>query len=149
MLVARFPIFRQRVCHWAPCGAVFYLCRRCDRGQRYCSPRCREKARRLQRRQANRRHQQSPEGRDDHRDRQRDYRQRRKACCGVTDQSSLRPSAGGNLPASPPEEPGKAIPAPDLLPAEPRPTTRWVVCQICGCRGRWINPFSEVKRDFL
>ena len=147
MLVARVPVFRQRICHWAPCGAVFYLCRRCDRGQRYCSPRCREKALRLQRRQANRRHQQSPEGRDDHRDRQREYRQRFQA--RVTDKSSPRPSACGNLPASLPEEPGKAIPAPDLLPAETRSTPRWVVCQICGCRGRWINPFSEVQHDFL
>src|SRR5205807_7154575 len=76
--------------HFPPCGAVFYLCRHCDRGQRYCSSHCREKARRLQLREANRRHQQSPYGRDDHRDRQREYRRRLKFC--VTDQSSLRPS---------------------------------------------------------
>ena len=53
---------------------MFYLCRHCDRGQRYCSARCREKSRRLQRREANRRHQRSPEGRLDHRDRQRAYK---------------------------------------------------------------------------
>src|SRR4030095_3371827 len=37
----------------------------CDRGQRYCTDRCRSKARREQRRAANRRHQQTPEGRLD------------------------------------------------------------------------------------
>ena len=43
-----------------------------------------------QRRCANSRHQQSPEGRLDHRDRQRDYRcRRRQAPSGVTDQGSL------------------------------------------------------------
>ena len=44
------------------CGAVFWICRHCDRGHRYCGERCRRKARRQQRRAANRRHQQSPEG---------------------------------------------------------------------------------------
>ena len=102
-------VFRQRVCHWSACGTIFYLCRRCDRGQRYCSPHCRQKALRLQRRQANRRHQQTPEGREDHRDRQRDYRQRQRA--RVTDKSSQPPAASASLteraaiavlPASPP-----------------------------------------------
>ena len=60
--------------------AVFYLCPHCDRGQRYCSPHCREKSRRLQRREANRRYQQtSAGGRLDHRHRQREYRERLKA----------------------------------------------------------------------
>jgi hypothetical protein len=46
----------------------------CDRGQRYCGPSAR--------------HQQSTEGLLDHRDRQRDYRQR--IASRVTDQGSLR-----------------------------------------------------------
>ena len=46
----------------------------CDRGQRYCSVACRPQARLQQRRCANCRHQRSPEGRLDHRDRQREYR---------------------------------------------------------------------------
>ena len=66
---------------------MFYLCRHCDRGHCYCSTRCRQKALRVQRREANRRHQQSPEGRADHRDRQPEYRLRLKA--RVTDKSSL------------------------------------------------------------
>lgn len=80
-------IFRQRLCR---CGTTFYICRSCDRGHRYCSERCRLKARRQQRREANRRHQQSFEGRLDHRDRQRLYRQRLlRRKISVTDQGSL------------------------------------------------------------
>ena len=67
---------RQRFCRGVGCGAVFWICRHCDRGHRYCSDRCRRKARRQQLRAANRRHQQSREGRLDHRDRQRAYRER-------------------------------------------------------------------------
>ena len=67
-------VFRQRVCHG--CNAVFCICRSCDRGQRYCGPDCRLRVLREQRRRANRRHQNSPEGRLDHRDRQRAYRKR-------------------------------------------------------------------------
>ncbi len=129
---------------------VFFLCAHCDRGQRYCSSRCREKSRRLQRREANRRHQQSAEGRLDHRDRQRAYRRRSKA--RVTDQSSLRPSPCANLTVPPAREPVEAAPAPDRLPSPGvsrlAGPAAWVVCHICGCRGRWIDPFPEVKHDF-
>ena len=69
-------LLRQRFCRGAGCGAVFWICRYCDRGHQYCGERCRRKARRQQRRAANRRHQQSREGRLDHRDRQRAYRER-------------------------------------------------------------------------
>jgi len=125
---------------------VFYLCRHCDRGQRYCSPRCREKSRRLQRRQANRRHQQSPEGRLDHRDRQRAYRRRLQA--RVTDQSSLPAFARVNLAVPPARASIEAAPAPDFRPSHgAEDPIGWVVCQICGRRGRWVNPFPEVQHD--
>lgn len=119
---------------------MFYLCRHCDRGQRYCSPRCREKSRRLQRREANRRHQQSLEGRLDHRDRQRAYRQRRRA--RVTDQSSLGlfPYASMSVPNGP--QPVETSSAPELFTSGGAECPAgWVVCQVCGCRGRWVNPF--------
>lgn len=117
---------------------MFYLCRHCDRGQRYCSSRCREKSRRLQRREANRRHQQSPEGRLDHRDRQRAYRRRLQA--RVTDQSSQPASLRANLPVPPVPLPA---PEPDFLSAHGAGNTPgWVVCQTCGRRGRWIDPFA-------
>ena len=127
---------------------MFYLCQRCDRGQRYCRPHCREKSRRLQRREANRRYQQSLglDGRLDHRQRQREYRQRLKA--RVTDQSSLRASPCVNLTAPPTPEPAEAPPASDFFPgSDAEYAARWVVCQICGRRGRWVNPFPEVKHD--
>jgi hypothetical protein len=148
--VAHSAAFRQRVCHFPPCSTVFYLCRHCDRGQRYCSAHCREKALRLQRREANRRHQQSPEGREDHRDRQREYRQRLKA--RVTDKSSLPASPYVNLTVPPARESVEAAPALGLRPSpwadDDEDSSGWVVCQICGCRGRWIDPFDEVKHDF-
>ena len=150
--IACSTVFRQRVCHFPPCGAVFYLCPHCDRGQRYCSFRCREKSRRLQRREANRRYQQSL-GRDgclDHRQRQREYRQRLKA--RVTDQSSLRASPCVNLTLPSARAPVEAPlePLGDLALGASRLTgpAGWVVCQICGRRGRWVNPFPEVKHDF-
>jgi hypothetical protein len=150
--VACSAVFRQRVCHFPPCSAVFYLCRHCDRGQRYCSSRCREKSRRLQRREANRRYQQSlgGDGRLDHRQRQREYRQRLKA--RVTDQSSLRASPYVNLTRPSVREPAEATPAApaaDFSPGSDAPyAPRWVICQICGRRGRWVNPFPEVKHDY-
>jgi len=126
---------------------VFYLCRHCDRGQRYCSSRCREKSLRLQRHQANRRHQQTPWGRDDHRDRQRDYRQRRHA--RVTDKSSLRSPACVNLTSPRAPRPVEVTPEPEISSSpQARSTSNWVVCQSCGRRGRWIDPFPEVKHDF-
>jgi hypothetical protein len=138
-------VFRQRVCHWPACGATFYLCRRCDRGQRYCSPHCRQKALCLQRRQANRRHQQTREGREDHRDRQRDYRQRQRA--RVTDKSSQPPPASASLSQRAVIAALPASPAPNSRRVSGRPPQRgWVVCQICGRQGRWVDPFPHRRR---
>jgi hypothetical protein len=90
-------VLRQRVCRTGGCGQVFWICRHCDRGQHYCSMLCRQQARRQQRRLANRRYQQTPYGRDDHRDRQREYR-RRRIQARVTDLSSLALSSNGRIP---------------------------------------------------
>ncbi len=62
-------VLRPRICR--ACGMLFSICRHCDRGHCYCSASCRYQGYRQKRRLANRRHQQSPEGRLDHRDRQR------------------------------------------------------------------------------
>jgi len=64
--------FRQRRC--GACQGLFYLCEGCDRGHRYCSEACRGQQRTLSQRKARRKHQRSPQGSLDHRDRQRDYR---------------------------------------------------------------------------
>jgi hypothetical protein len=119
-------LLRQRQCRGESCGAVFYLCRPCDRGQQYCSGRCREKSRREQRRAANRRHQRSDEGRLDHRDRQREYRLR--LVRRVTDHGS-----GGEVSSS-----------------TLRSLTEWpfeseaveVFCRLCGRRGTLVDPFG-------
>jgi hypothetical protein len=119
-------LLRQRQCRAESCGAVFYLCRSCDRGQRYCSERCREKSRRQQRRTANRRHQRSDEGRLDHRDRQREYRLRLVG--RVTDQGSDGEVSSSTL----------------------GPLTEWpfeteagaVFCRLCGRRGTLVDPFA-------
>jgi hypothetical protein len=153
--IACSTVFRQRVCQFPPCGAVFYLCPHCDRGQRYCRPHCRDKSRRLQRREANRRYEQSLglDGRLDHRQRQREYRQRQREYrqrlkARVTDQSSLGASPYVNLTAPPVPQPAAALPAVDFSPrSESECAAGGVVCQICGRRGHWVNPFPEVEHD--
>jgi hypothetical protein len=121
-------LFYQRYCHARECGALFYICRPCYRGQRYCTDPCRRSARQEQKRAANRRHQQCLEGRLDHRDRQRAYRIR-KRLCRVTDQGS------GVGPTS------DSIARPDPI----EPTRREVVgrrhicCLVCGRRGTFID----------
>ena len=146
-------VLRQRFCLGAECHAVFFLCSRCDRGQRYCSVACRQQARCRQRRRANRRYQQSPEGRLDHRDRQRRYRRRRAqraSQASVTDQSSLSitcPASSfcGTDPVAPVKAPAESRAR--LLPRWPetRPGI-WLCCRICGRTGRFINPFPRIPR---
>jgi hypothetical protein len=103
-------ILRLRVC--LRCQGLFCICRHCDRGQRYCSAACRAFARREQRRQANRRHQQSDAGCQDHRDRQRMYRKRCAQRCWASrgvmvqapglkvGQEERAPCPGMSIPAS-------------------------------------------------
>jgi hypothetical protein len=50
---------------------VFYICRSCDRGQRYYDDVCRQRARLAQRRKANREYQTRQAAKLDHADRQR------------------------------------------------------------------------------
>ena len=88
---------RQRVC--GQCYSVFWICPHCDRGQRYCNLTCRMQARLAQRRRANRRHQQSRAGREDHRDRQREYRRRCRLRPSVTDKGSVSPASSGRMPS--------------------------------------------------
>ena len=92
----REELLRRRICRGAGCGVVFWICCHCDRGHRYCSERCRQKKRRQSRRAANRRHQQSREGRLDHRDRQRVYRKKCRLR-RVTDHTSARRPRSVNI----------------------------------------------------
>jgi hypothetical protein len=66
----------------------------------------------------------------------------------VTDQSSLGASPYVNLTAPPIPQPAEAPVAADFSPgSEAESTASGVVCQICGRRGRGINPFHEVRYD--
>jgi hypothetical protein len=124
-------VLRQRVCR---CGTTFYICRSCDRGQRYCSEHCRQKARREQCRKANRRHQQSLEGRLDHRDRQQLYRERLRLG-RVTDQGSLESCSSGTMPRETTEHQQPPASALDLSLA---------VCVRCGRAGYAMSGRMEV-----
>jgi len=68
----------------ACCGAAFFICPMCDRGQRYCLGACARAARRHSLREANRRYQRTPRGRRMSAERSRRYRDRHR----VTDQGS-------------------------------------------------------------
>jgi len=120
---------------------LFHICRRCDRGQRYCTDHCREKARRSQRRQANRKHQQSPEGRLDHRDRQRQWRARERG--RVTDQGREPAAVFVTIPPPAVESADKPEERPpEQGPEEPkRPDYRLLVCIVCGRSGQYIETF--------
>lgn len=140
-------VLRQRICRGNECHAVFWICEHCDRGQRYCSPDCRIAARLDQRRRANRRYQQSPEGRQDHRDRQQQYR-RRQCQTRVTDQSSASILSPALLPCGSTERaPQAESTQANIAGWLPRPSTLRPRCVICGRRGYWVDPFPRIPRS--
>ncbi len=149
MLAQAQPALRQGFCRAPGCGQIFFVCPSCDRGQVYCAPACRQVARRLQCRAANLRHQRSEEGRLDHRDRQRAYRERR-AGGRVTDQGSQAPLCYDTVADDPSADPGtsrsrgcrsRTPPVRSLF----RPGRRDLVCSFCGRAARFINPFSDLE----
>jgi hypothetical protein len=99
---------RPERCAW--CAGIFYLCRRHDSRQIYCDEQCRSLGYRLARRRANASHQASEEGRADHRDRQREYRRRRRE--RVTDKGAKKLSVDGTVcVADAPAAPTDGVPA--------------------------------------
>lgn len=143
--------FLQRICAAQSCRALFEICSCCDRGHRYCSEPCRDRGLRQARREANRRHQQSPEGRLDHRDRQRTYRRRRRE--SVTDNSSPSPPDSATIAGAPRpgldrlmDEAGGALEMPRESPSTTRPTRLRTPaparCIVCGREGLAVNPFE-------
>jgi hypothetical protein len=103
-------------------------------------------ARRRQHRAANRRYQQSPEGRLDHRDRQQQYRERR-CRSRVTDQSSLSvispAPCGCGETITPPTVVALRVWLPNRLETSAGP---WLRCSICGRPGRFVDPFPHIPR---
>jgi len=135
-------VLRQLFCRTVGCGAMFFICLSCYRGQTYCSQPCRQKNRREQLRQANRRYQQSLEARLDHRDRQRQYRRR---CCGrVTEQSSLasyscRRISQARLSESTPLAANQS----PMLRSSQRESFHRLICRVCGRWGQFVEVFRR------
>jgi hypothetical protein len=126
--------FRFVVCAGADCRQVFYLCRRCDRGDRYCSRPCAHRARHAARQAAGRRYQHSRRGRLHHAARQARYRGRHQK---VTHPTSHGPATSGIVtPPSPPEPDGEE--AADAEPVTVAPV-RGLRCARCGRRGRFVR----------
>lgn len=72
------------VCLRSGCERVFFICRYCDHGRRYCGAECANAARRASLGAAGRRYQATPQGRERHAQRQRRYRERRREQLVVT-----------------------------------------------------------------
>jgi len=128
----------ERACRFAGCQKIFFVCQRCDRGQRYCSPECRAAARRLQHRAPAAKYQNTIRGRRRHAERQQRYREKQRAHTEkkVTDPSSPvadSPSSCGcddTRPASQPQiQPSPAHTIPPPIPGG------GLRCQFCGCPG--------------
>jgi hypothetical protein len=84
--------FREQRCR--ACKAVFYVCRRCDRGQAYCGEVCRRAGRCAVVRAAKQRYRQHALVREDERERLRDRRAR------VRDQGSKEVAPEASVPAA-------------------------------------------------
>ena len=139
--------FRQLFCRSVECGEMFFICRPCYRGQAYCSDECRQKMRRQQRQKANRRYQQDPEVRRDHRDCQRERRKRliesrvldqssniERGCCSISEP----------LAKTERESPWREEPH-DLPKATWRERFGRIVCIICGLEGKFVAAFVHRK----
>ena len=135
------------------CQRLFAICSHCDRGHVYCGLLCSQSARRDSLRRARRRHRRSPEGRLDHRDRERGRRRRRYLEARVGDHPSATPSPAVKLEAaldptgiSIEETPADRVDNVEILDA---PRSRSVVsssrglrarrCRVCGRLGRWFR----------
>ena len=128
-------VLRLRTCCNPDCHELFTICTCCDRGQRYCSDPCRDQMRRKQLRAANRRLQESIEGRQDHRDRQREFRRRRADC--VTYQGSQTAACDS------PSKREKVIRKPRASQVR-RQRVFELRCVVCGRRGHLVDPFPRI-----
>jgi len=129
----------ERTCELRTCQKIFYICRRCDRGQIYCSPPCRDAARKEQHRKAQAKYQGSAKGRRRRAARERARRERLRACAEnkVADHPSPvadSASSCGCDDSRPPPQP--QIQRPPSAPIGPPPApASGLRCQFCGCPG--------------
>lgn len=73
----RSPPFRSFSCGW--CGQRVFICRPCDRGQKYCSPSCSRQSRLSSQRKASQCYQSTATGKANHAARSARYRRRQLA----------------------------------------------------------------------
>ncbi len=143
--MAREVVLRQLFCRGLDCGVMFFICRSCYRGQVYCGDVCRRQMRREQRRRANRRYQQDPGVREDHCQRQRVYRKRRREG-RVTDHTSAGGCRSGSM-ATPLPETGMRTSLAEVSHDRPRfqrlKAAIWIVCIFCGRSGGFIDAFPD------
>ena len=136
--IAREVVWRQLFCRGSGCGVMFYICGSCYRGQVYCGDKCRRRMRRQQMRRANRKHQDSPEGQLDHRDRQRAYRERCRLR-RVTDHTSAGHTRSGNI-EEPLTETGIRPSVAGGFHDRPRfGRPRTAIRPVCTCVGVWAR----------
>ncbi len=147
--------FLGQFCSKPECRKLFWICRPCYRGQRYCSEACRVETRLKQRTEYNRRHQQSEEGRLDHCDRQKAYRQRQhelreqeKQEKSVTDQGRFIESSSVKLNFSGFCLPSNPIEQADLVEEVQNETkSKLIRCSLCGRTGIWVKDIDGMVLD--
>ena len=141
---------REHRCQRSDCQKLFYLCRSCFRGQRYCSTECGTYARRLQHRAASARYQRSPDGRRSHCEWQNAYRQRRRASRSssptlVTDSSSISSATRASCGS---DDASRPVPLPSKRPPNARRPRSYRVppsglhCLVCRRPGYLRKPDS-------
>ena len=89
----------SRLYHCCRCHAQVIVCRRCDRGQRYCTNGCRQDARVLSQKRASKKYQASRLGQLNNASRQKRFGQRQKQ--KVTHHCSLKITSHDVLPSKP------------------------------------------------
>ena len=135
--MARKVVLRRLTCRWPDCGLVFYICNSCYRGHRYCGDSAGRKRGREQLRLANQRYRKTKEAQLDHRDRQREYRERCRLR-SVTDHTSAGNGRSVKI-VEPVKETGRNTPLAEELQDRPRferlQSAIRPVCILCGRGG--------------
>jgi len=119
-------------CGW--CGVQAEICTHCDRGNRYCSKKCRLAARRKVLRTAGRNYQTTAKGRMANANRQRRSRERRRVARSAAEPSRENVTHPGSA-SRPPERPSPAHENTPTNPRSPRPVPAAPrCCAVCGAR---------------
>ena len=127
-------VLRGAIC--PRCRNRFYICRHCDRGHVYCCRRCSVESRREKCCGYRRLHRSSVEGREDHRNRERASRRRRKNKGKVVGDQGFE-KRGESENVSTRERMVAGVAAIGSACAKEH-TDEFVYCEICGCRSRWV-----------